>query len=281
LKTGFLKTIFTLTIVSGLLFSGFYIIRHRQIYQEHCRGSTRFDIGLFSQIHSGLITESSGLLRHSDSLFYTHNDDTDSCLYLISAAGNLKGRVCIPFHNRDWEDISSDGRGRLFIGDIGNNFYRQDTLKVLIFNEKEKNSEGIIRMSFLDEKGENSAFDFEAMVWQADSLYLFSKDKRERNSLVFAVPDRPGDYTLSPKQKIPVAGMVTSAALRPDGKEFALLTYGKIYFYSLSFGLSQIPAPDFCLAYWPMRQSESLCYLGRDSLLLGNEQGNLYLLKRK
>ncbi len=257
------------------------IFRHRAIYNEHCKGSRMFAIGPFGRIVSPLISESSGLLRRSDSLFYTFNDDSDSCLFLISARGNLKSRMFIPFSNRDWEDISGDGRGRLFIGDIGNNFYRKKELKILIYNSITRIPEGIIQISVLNEQGEKSACDFEAMVWHADSLYLFSKDKKERSSLVFAVPARGGKYILRPKQITEISGMVTSAALRPDGKELALLTYGKIYFFSLSKGMSRIPAPDCCLAYWPMRQSESLCYWGRDSLLLGNEQGNLFLMTRK
>jgi hypothetical protein len=267
--------------ILGFGFLGFYILWHREIYQEHCHGSERFDLQAYGKIESDSLTESSGLAWLGDSLFYTHNDDSDSSIYLISAKGNLKSKFTIPYPNRDWEDIARDGKGKLYMGDFGNNFQRTFFMSILIINELTKELEGFIKIMYQNERGENVAFDCEAMIWNADSLYLFTKDKWERTSWVYAIPAKAGQYSIKPKQKISLFGMVTSAALRPDAREMALLTYGKVYFFSLSNGLKKISNPDFCLAYWPIRQSEAISYWGKDSLLLGNEQGNLYLLKRK
>jgi len=252
------------------------------MYRENCYGSDRFDFRIYGKINDPKINESSGLVLEKDSLFWTHNDDTDSSLYLISSRGNLKSKWSIPFKNRDWEEVCKDEAGNLYVGDFGNNFELNRKLKIHKIMPEERKILGGIEFDYVDEKGEIEQHDCEAMVHWGDSLYLFTKSKTERLSIVYAISDKPGKYTIREKQRLPVYGVVTAAALKPDGKELALLTYGKIYFYSLPNFLSgQIPASDFCFAYWNMRQSESICYWKPDSLLLGNEQGNLYLMIRK
>ena len=252
------------------------------MYKENCEGSARFDFQMYGKINNPKINESSGLALEKDSLFWTHNDDTDSSLYLISAKGNLKSKWPIPFSNRDWEEVCKDRDQNLYVGDFGNNFELGRNLRVLKTSTIGRKIIGVIQFDYLDEKGEIIQHDCEAMVHWGDSLYLFTKSKTERISIVYAIPDKPGRYKVKEKQRLSIYGVVTAAALRPDGKELALLTYGKIYFYSLpSFVSGPIPASDFCFAFWNMRQSESICYWKPDSILLGNEQGNLYLMSRK
>jgi hypothetical protein len=273
-----LKALFLLVCIAAF----FAIIWHRQIYKEDCFGSERFNIQPFGVISEPEIEESSGLSFAQDSLFWTHNDDTDSTLYLISAKGNLKAKWTIPFVNRDWEEICEDKTGNLYVGDFGNNFQLDRDTKIIKLNPKTRKPIGEIRFNYLDQNGQKVDFDCEAMVHWQDSLYLFTKSKTERKSRVYVVSDKPGIYAIKQKQELSLFGLVTSASLRDDGKELVLLTYGKIYFYSIS-GLNsgRIPEPDFCLSKWNMRQSEAICHWGMDSLLLGNEQRTLFLMTRR
>jgi len=274
----FIKGIF---FVFGVWFL-YLALRHRQMYKENCQGTERFDFQNYGKINDPNIDESSGLALEKDSLFWTHNDDTDSSLYLISARGNLKDKWPIPFKNRDWEEACKDKNQNLYVGDFGNNFELDRNLRILKISTINRKIIGEIQFKYVDEHNEILEHDCEAMVHWGDSLYLFTKSKTERLSNVYVVSDKPGKYKIRKKQSIALFGVVTAAALRPDGKELALLTYGKIYFYSLpDFVSGKIPASDFCFAYWNMRQSESICYWNSDSILLGNEQGNLYLMTRK
>lgn len=260
---------------------------HRQIYSENCSGGDHFNIAGIGKIRFKALKESSGLSHWKEDLFFTHNDDTDSCLYLINAKGKLIRKWFVPFKNRDWEDVCQDDKGRVFIGDFGNNFNASKNLRIYIFDPMKNKTEGMIRFRYAEQEAfppvqpGSMNFDCEAMVYQKDSLYLFTKNKKERSTNVYAIPAKPGDFTVVKKQEIPLLGMVTAASLRPDGKELALLTYGKLYFFSLNNGLQSIPNPDFCFAWSKFRQSESLSYWGRDSLLAGNEQRDLYLITRK
>lgn len=262
-------------------------LHHRYIYSEDCAGLNHFDIQSIGIISSPLIDESSGLFPAGNGTFFTHNDDTDSSLYIIDYHGKLQHRIRIPLVNRDWEEVSGDGKGSIFIGDFGNNLNLDKPLKILIVNPNENKIEGIIRFRYEDfnefppHLPAEMNYDCEAMVYWNDSLYLFTKNKNERGTNLYAMPAKPGQYRPRKKQYLPLLGMVTGAALRPDGKELALLTYGKIYIYNLNKGFETIPGPDLCIPGWKFRQSEAITYWGKDSLLVGNEQGELFLLKRK
>jgi len=78
------------------------------------------------------IEESSGLVFYNDSIFITHNDSGDKpIIYFINVKGKLIHQVLIEnANNVDWEDICSDGKGYLYIGDIGNNKNDRRDLKI-------------------------------------------------------------------------------------------------------------------------------------------------------
>lgn len=258
----------------------------RPVFLDDCRGAGRFFIRQSGYFRNAGIRESSGLCPDGRGAFLTHNDDTDSCLYRIGRQGEDLGKICIPSGNKDWEEICRSEDGRIFIGDFGNNLNRRKDLSILILDTSFR-LKGRIRFQYESQQKFPPLnpiamnFDCEAMVFHHDSLWLFTKNRNGLSSDVYAVPARDGNYRLKKITSIPLQGTVTAAALRPDGKELALLVYRKIYFFSLRNGLREIGSPDICLPAWQMRQTEAICYSGSDCLLMSNEQGNLYLITRK
>ena len=93
-------------------------------------------VRLLARISDPRITESSGVIasRRYSNVFWTHNDGggpKKQVLYAIDREG--KTRAAFPvvgprFH--DWEDIAIDDAGHLYLGDIGNNDSKEDTLAV-------------------------------------------------------------------------------------------------------------------------------------------------------
>ena len=70
------------------------------------------------------IQESSGLVasRTHPGVFWTHNDSGNPPrLFAVRADGSLIREYVVGAPNVDWEDIAADDKGRLYIGEIGNN----------------------------------------------------------------------------------------------------------------------------------------------------------------
>jgi hypothetical protein len=234
-----------------------------------------------------MVKESSGICSDGKGGFLIHNDDTDSCLYSFGLMGEDLGKFCLPSPNQDWEEICRAADGRIFIGDFGNNLNRRKNLHILIlYPGKEQNPEKLWfqypeQEAFPPPNPLKWNFDCEAMVFYNDSLWLFTKNKDGQSSNLYVLPAKKGHRKATKIATIPIQGTVTGAALRPDGKELALLVYRKIYFFSIRHGIREISSPDICLPAWRLRQTEAICYAGKDSLLVSNEQGQIYLIKRK
>lgn len=265
----------------------FLIIRQRPWYMEDCSGGKQFELCVISAFQNPAIEESSGLCPDGSGNFFTMNDDSDSCLYRFSLSGQDLGKICLHSPNKDWEEICRAPDGRIFVGDFGNNLNRRKNLQILIARAEKKGKPEILQFRYSEQKQHPPLnpfawdFDCEAMVFEKDSLWLFTKNRDGKSSNLYVLPAQQGIFAAEKVAEIPLQGTVTAAALRPDGSELALLVYRKIYFFSLRNGLRQISSPDICLSAPQTRQSEALCYIGRDSLLLSNEQGQLFLVKRK
>jgi hypothetical protein len=98
-------------------------------------------VRLVGRISDPRIKESSGVVasRRYANLYWTHNDGggpKKQVLYAIDRKGNTRASfpvIDVTLH--DWEDIAIDDAGHLYIGDIGNNDSKRDTLAVYEIDE--------------------------------------------------------------------------------------------------------------------------------------------------
>ena len=80
-------------------------------------------VGRFT--HRGIV-EPSGLVasRRFPGIFWTHNDSGNPpALFAVRRDGSLVREYKVAAANVDWEDISTDDAGHLYIGDIGDNLH--------------------------------------------------------------------------------------------------------------------------------------------------------------
>src|SRR2546429_3057511 len=98
-------------------------------------------VRLLARMSDPRIKESSGVVasrRYTD-VFWTHNDGggpKKQVLYAIDREGNTRAFfsvIDVTLH--DWEDIAIDNGGHIYIGDIGNNENKRDTLAVYEIDE--------------------------------------------------------------------------------------------------------------------------------------------------
>jgi len=235
------------------------------------------------------VTESSGLARGSgDSTFWTHNDGGNAAaLFQVEKDGKeVKVLKLNEIYNRDWEDLAQDDKGRLYIGDFGNNSGSRKDLSVKILENGWESGEisryESIHFSYEAQKanpagrrGEN--FDCEAFFYHHDHLYLFSKNtgKNPRYTKLYKMPASPGSYVLTAEDSIRLDDTVTGADISPDGSRFALISYGKLFVFSLSEGKVDFSAPLGCLKIF-RGQTEAVLFLHKNEWMVTNEKGKVF-----
>ncbi|MCF2489674.1 hypothetical protein [Dyadobacter sp. CY347] len=233
-------------------------------------------------------SESSGLANGSaPGLFITHNDSGGSAaLYEFDLSGKLISTKNVPdAKNVDWEDLTKDGEGNFYIGDFGNNGTPREKFDVYRFNEKQQATEKI-SFHYAAQKSaarinDKPAFDCESVFYHQKNLYLFSKNwDKNKYVKLYRVPATPGSYTLTAMDSIRINSQVTAADISPDGKTFALLTYGKVLLFGVEGSSIDFNKPLGCFRF-VKKQNEALLFLNNTDMLVTNEQGDIYRITYK
>jgi hypothetical protein len=249
------------------------------VFVSSRRGSNHFLTG-FQDFQDSVFVSS----RRDSVTFWTHNDSGGKPeIYEIDLAGNLHNTLPIPnTQNIDWEDITKDNAGNLYIADIGNNTNTRRNLTIYKVAPLPPYSVEKINFHYADQsqfppKPEEMNFDSESLFWANDSLYFFSKNRGKKLVSIYTIPAKAGEYAVIPKAQISIKGMVTGAAISPSGTEFALLVYGKVLFFEVNQGNINFSKPKYCMKF-AHKQTEAITYLSEDKLLITNEQGQIFLL---
>jgi Tol biopolymer transport system component len=221
-----------------------------------------------------IASESSGIARGKQSgTFWTHNDSGGKPeLYLFDLTGKLLDTKAIPnAKNSDWEDLTEDGAGNFYIGDFGNNGSQHRNFDVYRFNPESNNTE---RITFRYQGSQ--APDCESFFYHDGSLYLFSKNLAKHEWVkMYRLSAEKGDYTIAATDSIRINSPVTSAAVSPDGKTFALLTYGKVLLFETTGDNVDFSKPKGCFRF-SRKQTEAIEFLNNTDMMMTNEQGNVY-----
>ncbi len=224
------------------------------------------------------LDESSGLCRSPWTQNYLTINDSGGKpeLYEIDSSGKLLQTIPVPgTKNVDWEEITTDNKGNVFIGDFGNNSNRRKDLTIYRFNGQNTQK---ITFSYMDQVGNAKLeYDCEAFFWHNDSLYLFTKswEKGVKTSRLYSLPDTPGHYDLEPKGEIRLKAQITGAAIDPLSKKFVLMTYGKILFFGIDKETIDFSKPLVCLNI-AKKQTEAITFTTPSKLLFTNEQLGIF-----
>ena len=181
------------------------------------------------------IREVSGMVRGADGKVWLLNDSHNAPeLFLFDpVTGKLVETRTLPVPNRDWEDITRDNAGNLYIGDFGNNKNARRDLCIFRYRPATGAIDSI-RFRYPDQDayppGDERAWNFncEAMVFFHDSLHIFSKNAFKGNFVTkhYVLPAQPGQYVANLRDSLVLKNrVVTGAALSPDGRTLALTSY--------------------------------------------------------
>ena len=237
---------------------------------------------------SGLITLDRG--QH----YYAINDGgNEAVIYQLDSVGRVERKVSVVNAiNRDWEELTTDGKEYLYIADTGNN--KQKRQRVVIYrirlvdligdNAVQADSIEIIYQQYPDKKpkGKDRKFDVEAMCWMKDKIYFFTKNWMQDIPLktdLYTLYPNPGIHTLSPEKSIAYSGrffmesQLTGSCFDQESNNIYWLTETQII---------QTDAPSSkrkkMATYDPpeLGQWESICPLGNSRFAVARERNKVF-----
>jgi hypothetical protein len=223
-------------------------------------------------------------------------------IYRVDKDGDIKESLKIDHaKNKDWEDLTMDDAGNLYIGDFGNNANEREDLTIYKvpkdqMDKKEPNADKIEfnypQQKDFPPKKDSLYFDTEGFFHLNDHLYIFTKNRTRPysgNTLIYRVPDKKGKYEAEFLGSLFLCAdqdhcSVTSADISPNGNTIALLSYGFVFL------LTDFNVPDLTKASIKIidlktdTQVESICFTNNNTLLIADEENRfggrkLYELK--
>lgn len=184
--------------------------------------TTNYTLGLVSNL-SDVLQENSGLIRVGD-LLYTFNDSgSGPLIYELDTFGVVLRTITINgATNVDWEAITSNST-HVFIGDVGNNNGNRQNLCLYRFLKSDLSLDTIQaeklpfywsdQTQFTSLPNANN-YDCEALVADADSITLYSKNWTTLNTRRYRLPCFWSDTLAAQfRDSFAVDGLITDACL--------------------------------------------------------------------
>jgi hypothetical protein len=183
------------------------------------------------------LLETSGITQFQQGLL-TQNDNSDEYLYVIDTLNGaiIQTYALLGTSNLDWEEITQDSLF-LYVGDFGNNAGNRIDLHILRIEKSYLlgGAPAIDTIAFAYEdqtdftpSNQNTAFDCEAFIAGADSLFLFTKNWDNQTTVCYSLPKIPGNYLAHRKDSSDVNGLITGATFLPSKKLVILSGYSSL-----------------------------------------------------
>ena len=249
------------------------------------------------------LEEVSGTEKTSKSkLIWMLNDSGNKpVLYGLNKKGNIKQTVKVKAKNNDWEDLTTDQDGNLYIGDFGNNHNNRKNLAILKIkasdlNQKKANNIEYIHFSYEDQnkfppKANEMYFDCEAFFYLKNNLYLFTKSRvhnKHGKTTVYKLPAKGGRYIAKRIGSFftgeGLENWTTAIDISDDETKIALLTPKAAWVFSNFKADYFFNAPYKIYEFNNSSQKEGICFKNNNTLYITDEKshgngGNLYELK--
>lgn len=252
----------------------------------------------YGQVTSDLIPEPSGIVksRNFADVFWIHNDKGNNArIFAITGKGELIKPVGVPGYdgiqiknsdNVDWEDITSDDQGFLYIADLGNK--DSDRKDLAIYKVAEPDPLSAVSVKFeakypvyypYQKEFPPAAgnYNCESIFWSDGKLFVLTKHESDGNTRLYRLDslktDKPNGLTYI--GTYPAGGKVTGADCSLDGTSLALITYGEIRVYKSVPGRNWLEGSLAKLSLSPMKY-EGICFAGQDTLVITNEERFIY-----
>jgi len=229
-------------------------------------------------------------LRYGGIFWVLGDGGSGAAIVPVTADGKLalgwSGPVAVTgCKNYDWEDLALDDRGNLIIADVGNNSGRRKQLMLHFTPEPRPGVRSVVptrslRVHYADQREASPDYDCEAVFSADGRIYFLTKHRSDKRTRLYRLEGESTSRSnpLRLIDSFEIGGMVTAADVSPDGKKVAVLTYTALWVFEYDRASGSIfrrgirKTPIFA---W---QAEAVAWDGTDSLVVANEQGQLFRL---
>lgn len=267
-----------------------------------CNSSSHKELKILYKLPKSL-KEVSGIAIANQSIWVIEDSGNENHIYSLNQQGKIKNEITLPStKNIDWEDLSTDFKGNLYIGDFGNNENRRKDLCIYAINKEALNNKSIDSLSKITfnypeqtkfpPKKKKLLYDCEAFFEWNGYFYLFTKNRSnpfDGTSLIYKIPNSKGNHNAELVATFTTClndknCTITSAAISPTGTKVVLLSHDSIWllegFESDYFTKGKVAK----LELNHVSQKEAVCFKDESTLLIADEKnnkqdGNVYEVK--
>lgn len=240
------------------------------------------------------------IVAKSDLIWMINDSGNKPVLFGLNTKGKIIKEIKVRAKNRDWEDLTSDENGNIYIGDFGNNSNKRKNLSVIIVENNELDEDkaevDIIEFKYPNQnkfppKNKDKYFDAESFFYFNKYLYIFTKSRVGGNfgkTTLYKIPAKKGKYTAELVGEFTSCSdnecWITSADISIDRKKVVLLSQKNVLVFTDFIGDKFLSGKVKTINLKYSSQKESITFKDNNTVLITDERarntgGNLYELK--
>ena len=275
------------------------------LFFTNCQPNAQQKIEVITALPNEIKEASACEISKTSDLIWTIEDQgNENILFGFNKKGEIIRQIRISnVENNDWEDLTSDDQGNLYIGDFGNNDNERQNLAIYKINAADLNKNEakatvIVQFYYPEQKDfpakkKDRIFDVESFFIFNNQFYLFTKNRSSKfdgTTSLYRVENN--SQTKLPAKKLSEFVTcdnfnhcaVTSAAISPDKKKVALLSSDKVWIFTDFKGDDFFSGNAKTIELESFTQKEGLCFETNESVLITDEaekkgESHLYQLK--
>lgn len=235
-----------------------------------------------------LLQEVSGIHYDArENAFWMLNDSGNkSSIYLVTETGIIIREVKIDAKNNDWEDITMDADGNLYIGDFGNNYNDRKNLRILKIDKEDLTSKKKIKVkkikfSFPEQKKfppKKKYYDVESLIQWQGNLYVFTKSRvkgQVGRTFLYRIPNIEGEHKAERISDLITCPQkhcwITAADISNDGKKLVLLNHKSVWVFTDFKGDDFFSGKSKEYSFEHLSQKESVTFQSNSTLFIADE----------